>query len=145
MSKRYELATIQFQANARQANAAFESLRIESIKANDAVEQLKRDMNDGLTMGKYKGEELPISVALRKAKKDADTFKAALRDLAKGATVFEDVVKNMRTGNLEMNNYRELRAANKAALNRQQGLRPEGRARVPHTQPRHKMISNQYT
>ena len=42
MAQRHDIVTINFQANARGANAALESLRSECDRCNSKVEQLKK-------------------------------------------------------------------------------------------------------
>lgn len=124
MSNKIAIATIQFRADAKGANAALDSLR---ASADDARRTMK-EMQDALDHGVKKlrdvnGVEFNVEDKLKAATKEAKQFDQAVRELVKGATALETVVDNIRLGEIEKSSRAELKGAINAANSRLRSIR----------------------
>ena len=124
MSNKIALATIQFRADAKGANAALDSMRQSADDARKTVKEMQEAMDKGIkTMKDANGVEFNVSERFRQATKDVKTFDSALRELMKGATALEAVVQNIRLGNIEASSRAELKGAINAAESRKRSVR----------------------
>lgn len=124
MSNKITLATIQFRADAKGANAALESLRKSSKDAHDEVDRLQAAFDKGTkTMKDINGVEFNVESKLKAARREAKNFDQAIRELMKGATALEEVVKNIRLGEIERSSRAELKGAINAAEARKRSVR----------------------
>lgn len=101
MAQRYDIIRIDFQANARGANAAIESLRKEAEECNERVTKLKQDLKDGIKMGKSTEEIENIRRAINSAQKEARQYSKAYNELTKGMRTLDTAIKAFNDGSLE--------------------------------------------
>ena len=126
MSNKIALATIQFKADARGANAALESLRQESKTSHEEIDKLNKALQDGIkTMKDANGIEFDVAKRLKEARTEANSFDKAINELIKGATALESVVKNIRLGEIEKSSRAELVGAINAVNARRRSLKEE--------------------
>ena len=126
MSNKIALATIQFKADARGANAALESLRQESKTSHEEIDRLNKALQDGIkTMKDANGIEFDVAKRLKEARTEANSFDKAINELIKGATALESVVKNIRLGEIEKSSRAELVGAINAVNARRRSLKEE--------------------
>ncbi len=118
MSQSHTLATIQFQANARGANAALDSLLEEAKRTRTEIEALQADLDKGMTLKiGADGKEFNIQERIDAEKRSLKQLEDGYKNLTKGAKAFEEVVKNIRAGKIENSSIQELnQAANAAEL-----------------------------
>ena len=124
MSNKITLATIQFRADAKGANAALESLRQSSKDAHDEAERMREALDKGIkTMKDANGVDFDVARKFSEMTKQAKNFDQAIRELVKGATALETVVKNIRLGEIEASSRAELKGAINAAEARKRSVR----------------------
>lgn len=115
MAQRYDIIRIDFQANARGANAAIESLRRSAEECNERVTKLKQDLKDGIKMGKSTEEIERIRQAISGAQKESRQFSKAYNELAKGMRTLDTAIKAFNDGSLNQMSQAFQKAANNAA------------------------------
>lgn len=126
MSNKIALATIQFKADAKGANAALESMRQSAKETEQKVADLQRAFDNGMkTMKDANGVEFNVAEELKRAKAEAKSFNDGIAQLIKGATALESVVKNIRLGEIEKNTRGELKGALNALDMRRRNLKEE--------------------
>lgn len=126
MSNKIALATIQFKADAKGANAALESMRQSAKETEQKVADLQRAFDNGVkTMKDANGVEFNVAEELKRAKAEAKSFNDGIAQLIKGATALEAVVKNIRLGEIEKNTRGELKGALNALDMRRRNLKEE--------------------
>ena len=101
MAQRYDIIRIDFQANARGANAAIESLRKEAEECNGRITKLKQDLKDGIKMGKSTEEIENIRRAINSAQKEARQYSKAYNELTKGMRTLDTAIKAFNDGSLK--------------------------------------------
>lgn len=87
MSQRHDIVHIDFQANARGANAAIESMRQGADRCKQQVKDLKEQLEKG------KKANLPTA----EIQKLEDSLKAALKELRQWVSAYNQLIKGMRT------------------------------------------------
>lgn len=115
MAQRYDIVKIDFQANARGANAAIESLRKAAEDCNDRVTKLKKDLAEGIKMGKSTEEIENIRKSISAAQKEARSFQKGYDELAKGMRTLDTAIKAFNDGSLAQMSQAFQKAANNAA------------------------------
>ena len=115
MAQRYDIVRIDFQANSRGANAAIESLRRSAEECNERVTLLKKDLKDGIKMGKSTQEIENIRKAISSAQKEAKQFTKGYNELAKGMRTLDTAIKAFNDGSLNQMSQAFQKAANNAA------------------------------
>ena len=126
MSNKIALATIQFKADAKGANAALESMRQSAKETEQKVADLQKAFDNGIkTMKDANGVEFNVAEELKRAKAEAKSFNDGIAQLIKGATALESVVKNIRLGEIEKNTRGELKGALNALDMRRRNLKEE--------------------
>ena len=115
MAQRYDIVRIDFQANARGANAAIESLRKEAEQCNERVAQLRKELKEGIKMGKSTEEIEKLRADIRSAEKETKTWTKAYNELAKGMRTLDTAIKAFNDGSLSQMSQAFQKAANNAA------------------------------
>ena len=114
MANRYDIIHIDFQANARGANAAIESIRKEAEESSKKITQLKQDIADALKAGDTDKADL-LKVDLRSEDKRLRQLTQAQNELIKGMRVLDQAVKQFNDGSLQEMNAAFQKSANNAA------------------------------
>ncbi len=115
MANRYDIVRIDFQANARGANAAIESLRQEAEKSNAALTKTREEIDRAL---KANAPDDVIAGLRAMAKTEERRYKQlsqAQNELIKGMRVLDQGVKMFNDGSLNQMNAAFQKAVNNAA------------------------------
>nr|DAJ50806.1 MAG TPA: tail tape measure protein [Caudoviricetes sp.] len=115
MAQRYDIIHIDFQANARNANAAIESMRQESERCNKQVKDLQKKLKDGIEANLPSGQIQKLRDNLDAATKQARQFNKAYGELAKGMRVLDQGIKAFNDGSLATMNAAFQKAVYNAA------------------------------
>lgn len=115
MAQRYDIIHIDFQANARNANAAIESMRQESERCNKQVKDLQKKLKDGIEANLPSSQIQKLRDNLDAATKQARQFNKAYGELAKGMRVLDQGIKAFNDGSLATMNAAFQKAVYNAA------------------------------
>lgn len=115
MAQRYDIIHIDFQANARNANAAIESMRQESERCNKQVKDLQKKLKDGIKANLPSSQIQKLRDNLDAATKQARQFNKAYGELAKGMRVLDQGIKVFNDGSLATMNAAFQKAVYNAA------------------------------
>lgn len=136
MAQRYDIVHIDFQANARNANAAIESIRQQAEASNKKVADLKKQLQDALNGPTPASSSLLNSLRsnLKIAEKEAKQYNKAYADLVKGMRTLDMAVKAFNDGSLkDMSAAFQKTAINAAKLTKSK-LNPESSSYKKDTQ-----------
>ena len=115
MANRYDIIHIDFQASAKGANAAIESIRKEAESASNKVTELKAKIAEGTKAGTdskiLEGWNDELKVAERRFKQ----FSTAQKELVKGMRALDEGVKMFNDGSLSAMNAAFQKTVNNAA------------------------------
>ena len=115
MANKYDIIHIDFQASARGANAAIESIRKEAETSSAKINQLKQDIDKALKSG-ASDEVINDLRAQRKAEeKRYGQLSKAQNELIKGMRVLDEGVKQFNNGALSQMNAAFQKSVNNAA------------------------------
>ena len=115
MANRYDIVRIDFQASARGANAAIESLRQEAEKSNAELTKIRGNIDNALKAG---APDEVIAGMRAEAKAEERRYKQltqAQNELIKGMRVLDQGVKMFNDGSLSQMNAAFQKAVNSAA------------------------------
>lgn len=115
MAQRYDIIHIDFQANARNANAAIESMRQECERCNKQVKDLQKKLKDGIEANLPSSQIQKLRDNLDAATKQARQFNKAYGELAKGMRVLDQGIKAFNDGSLATMNAAFQKAVYNAA------------------------------
>ena len=104
MAQRYDIVRINFQANARGANAAIESIRQKADECNAKVELLKQDIKSAVSANMPADHIEGLRKQLRGAEKDAKQFGNAYKELVKGMRTLDEGIQAFNSGTLNQMN-----------------------------------------
>lgn len=115
MAQRTDIVSINFQANARGANAAIESLRVECERCNDKVKQLKDQLKAAASANMPADQIDALRKQLNGATKEAKQFDTAYKELVKGMRTLDQGIKAFNDGSLSQMNQAFQKALYNAA------------------------------
>lgn len=119
MAQRYDIVKIAFQANARGANAAIESLRQQCEKCNARVQALKDELKTAINANLPADQIDALRSKLNGAQKEARQFTNAYKELSKGMRTLDQGIKAFNDGTLaQMNQAFQKAVYNAAKLTR---------------------------
>lgn len=119
MAQRTDLIRIDFQANARGANAAIESIRVKCDECNATVTRLKDELNTGIRANLPADQIERLRQQLNGARKEAKQFDSAYKELVKGMRTLDQGIKAFNDGTLgEMSQAFQKALFNAAKLTR---------------------------
>lgn len=104
------ISSVEFHVNARQANAALQSIQEEAKKCREQVEDLQRQAAKGVTTVKVDGMDVDIQKRIREVKALQKTWESAAQSQIKGAKAFDELWKNARMGTIESMNGAQIKA-----------------------------------
>ena len=120
-----QIATVQFQVNARQASAAMQALQGKAKELGDQMDGIKQDIaNLGEGVPKDHPEFVRLSELLKGVKKDYDDVTRAQRDFMKGVKAADQLLKAAQEQNIESLSFRSIKAGVNGLRKRQEGLSP---------------------
>ena len=95
------ISSVEFHVNARQANAALQSIQEEAKRCRLQVEELQEQAAKGVTTVKVDGMDVDIQKRIREVKALQKTWESAAQSQIKGAKAFDELWKNARMGTIE--------------------------------------------
>ncbi len=103
MAQRYDIVHIDFQANARNANAAIESIRQQAKKSSEKVVDLKKQLQDALKdpTSASSGVLNKLRLNIKAAEKETRQWNKAYNELVKGMRSLDMAVKAFNDGSLK--------------------------------------------
>lgn len=125
MSQRYDIVHIDFQANARGANAAIESMRQGADKCKQQVKDLKEQLEKGKKANLPTAEIQKLEDSLKAARKEFRQWDSAYNQLIKGMRTLDIAVKAFNDGSLAKMNAAFQKSAYNAAKLQKTRLNPE--------------------
>lgn len=125
MSQRYDIVHIDFQANARGANAAIESMRQGADRCKQQVKDLKEQLEKGKKANLPTAEIQKLEDSLKAARKEFRQWDSAYNQLIKGMRTLDIAVKAFNDGSLAKMNAAFQKSAYNAAKLQKTRLNPE--------------------
>lgn len=125
MSQRYDIVHIDFQANARGANAAIESMRQGADRCKQQVKDLKEQLEKGKRANLPTAEIQKLEDSLKAARKEFRQWDSAYNQLIKGMRTLDIAVKAFNDGSLAKMNAAFQKSAYNAAKLQKTRLNPE--------------------
>lgn len=125
MSQRYDIVHIDFQANARGANAAIESMRQGAEKCKQQVKDLKDQLEKGKKANLPTADIQKLEDSLKAARKEFRQWDSAYNQLIKGMRTLDIAVKAFNDGSLAKMNAAFQKSAYNAAKLQKTRLNPE--------------------
>lgn len=125
MSQRYDIVHIDFQANARGANAAIESMRQGAEKCKQQVKDLKDQLEKGKKANLPTSDIQKLEDSLKAARKEFRQWDSAYNQLIKGMRTLDIAVKAFNDGSLAKMNAAFQKSAYNAAKLQKTRLNPE--------------------
>lgn len=103
MAQRYDIIHIDFQANARNANAAIESIRQQAKSSSEKVADLKKQLQDALNAPTPAASGLlkTLRSNIKLAEQEARQWDKAYKELTKGMRTLDEAVKAFNYGTLK--------------------------------------------
>lgn len=96
-----QIAAVEFQADARQANQAIESMRLEADKCNKKVELLQERLSKGIKTIKIEGRDTDVEKEIKNQQRLARSYNDAAAALMKGVKAWDELWKHYKTGDIE--------------------------------------------
>lgn len=96
-----QIAAVEFQADARQANQAIESMRLEADKCNKKVELLQERLSKGIKTIKIEGRDTDVEKEIKNQQRLARSYNDAASALMKGVKAWDELWKHYKTGDIE--------------------------------------------
>lgn len=125
MSQRFDIVHIDFQANARGANAAIESMRQGAEKCKQQVKDLKEQLEQGKKANLPTADIQKLEDSLKAARKEFRQWDSAYNQLIKGMRTLDIAVKAFNDGSLAKMNAAFQKSAYNAAKLQKTRLNPE--------------------
>ena len=115
MANKYDIIHIDFQASARGANAAIESIRTEAQKTSDKIAALKKSIEEGMAAKIDKSTIDSMQAERKSLEKRYKQLTQAQNELIKGMRVLDEGVKQFNNGALSQMNAAFQKSVNNAA------------------------------
>ncbi|MFW5512558.1 MAG: hypothetical protein ACOCOY_01455, partial [Prevotella sp.] len=96
-----QIAAVEFQANARQANQAIDSMKQKADECNSRVEDLQERLKQGIQTITIKGKPTDIEKEIRNQQRLARSYNDAAAALMKGVKAWDELWKHAKMGNIE--------------------------------------------
>lgn len=96
-----QIAAVEFHVNARQANAALESMRQSAEDAREEMAQLQEQANKGVKTVMVGGKDMDITKRIRDLNATAKAFEQAAQSQIKGVKAWDELWKHAKMGNIE--------------------------------------------
>lgn len=100
MASRHDIIHIDFEANAGKASPALKSLKQAAKDAHDQIEQLKKDLNEGIKAGKSAEEIEKLRSQIKALEKDERSFNKGIKELTKGVDRLSEGIEAFNNGSL---------------------------------------------
>lgn len=105
-----QIAAVEFQVNARQANAALESMRQSAEDAREEMAKLQEQSDKGIKTVTVGGKDMDISKRIRELNTLAKTFEQAAQSQIKGVKAWDELWQHAKMGNIEQLTGQQIKA-----------------------------------
>ena len=105
-----QIAAVEFQADARQANQAIDSMKQEAEKCNKKVELLQERLQQGFKKITLEGKPTDVEKEIKNQQRLAKSYMEAAAALTKGAKAWDELWKHAATGNIEALTGQQIKA-----------------------------------
>lgn len=105
-----QIAAVEFHVNARQANAALESMRQSAEDAREEMAQLQEQANKGVKTVMVGGKDMDIAKRIRDLNATAKAFEQAAQSQIKGVKAWDELWKHAKMGNIEQLTGQQIKA-----------------------------------
>nr|DAN97219.1 MAG TPA: tail tape measure protein [Caudoviricetes sp.] len=105
-----QIAAVEFQADARQANQAIDSMKQEAEKCNKKVELLQERLQQGFKKITIEGKPTDVEKEIKNQQRLAKSYMEAAAALTKGAKAWDELWKHAATGNIEALTGQQIKA-----------------------------------
>lgn len=105
-----QIAAVEFQADARQANQAIDSMKQEAEKCNKKVELLQERLQQGFKKITLEGKPTDVEKEIKNQQQLAKSYMEAAAALTKGAKAWDELWKHAATGNIEALTGQQIKA-----------------------------------
>lgn len=105
-----QIAAVEFHVNARQANAALESMRQSAEDAREEMTQLQEQANKGVKTVMVGGKDMDITKRIRDLNATAKAFEQAAQSQIKGVKAWDELWQHAKMGNIEQLTGQQIKA-----------------------------------
>ena len=105
-----QIAAVEFHVNARQANAALESMRQSAEDAREEMAQLQEQANKGVKTVMVGGKDMDITKRIRDLNATAKAFEQAAQSQIKGVKAWDELWQHAKMGNIEQLTGQQIKA-----------------------------------
>ena len=105
-----QIAAVEFHVNARQANAALESMRQSAEDAREEMSQLQEQANKGVKTVMVGGKDMDITKRIRDLNATAKAFEQAAQSQIKGVKAWDELWQHAKMGNIEQLTGQQIKA-----------------------------------
>lgn len=115
MAQRFDITKIYFQADARAANAAVESMRKECERCQVTFDKMKADWKAGINANLPQDQVEKLRKRMESARKELKQFSRAYKELIKGNRALAEGIKSFNDGTLGQQSAAFLKTVNRSA------------------------------
>ena len=105
-----QIAAVEFQADARQANQAIDSMKQEAEMCNKKIELLQERLQQGFKKITLEGKPTDVEKEIKNQQRLAKSYMEAAAALTKGAKAWDELWKHAATGNIEVLTGQQIKA-----------------------------------
>lgn len=105
-----QIAAVEFQADARQANQAIDSMKQEAEMCNKKIELLQERLQQGFKKITLEGKPTDVEKEIKNQQRLAKSYMEAAAALTKGAKAWDELWKHAATGNIEALTGQQIKA-----------------------------------
>ena len=105
-----QIAAVEFQVNARQANAALESMRQSAEDAREEMAKLQEQSDKGVKTVTVGGKDMDITKRIRDLNATAKAFEQAAQSQIKGVKAWHELWQHAKMGNIEQLTGQQIKA-----------------------------------
>lgn len=105
-----QIAAVEFHVNARQANAALESMRQSAEDAREEMAKLQEQSDKGVKTVMVGGKDMDITKRIRDLNATAKAFEQAAQSQIKGVKAWDELWQHAKMGNIEALTGQQIKA-----------------------------------
>ncbi len=105
-----QIAAVEFHVNARQANAALESMRQSAEDAREEMAKLQEQSDKGVKTVMVGGKDMDITKRIRDLNATAKAFEQAAQSQIKGVKAWDELWQHAKMGNIEQLTGQQIKA-----------------------------------
>ena len=121
---RTEISQVQFQVDARKANASMEALQNTAKELNDKIAEIERNIKELGNVAPDNAALLKFQKSLREYNRDLKDVTRAQNELIKGVKAADELFRHARLGTIEQMSLKGIKAGQRGLQQRMQNLNP---------------------